>query len=537
MSRVIIKNHKLCRKSNHRLMLDIDGAPCACGSSGQCGDLVDVMKATVGGRYVLDWRIDTDIEGFGVRTEVVRAQIFIPEFEITLHKNAANGFYESNIACDIPVGGYADRRLSGVGSPSYASMNLERVQAMTASYRVLDPQDPESECILNSVTMHLRGRGEYENDPGVGNADLFVYAEYASLQSSFIGDHPIFGKSAAPDFDGRYSISRIVGFIGGGTALQGWCTDPSTYSGTSDQGDATFVVQNGCEPFGVEIEAHAGALICDGYPYVRADRCDGTGLPITVDVRDALEAEVSLPELDGVLYRPTGVRRDPPVDTDLWVPRLCDDSFMYTVYKNCVDDSDEILVDESSRPMTAITALVGTDRFYRDGEMREGDPIAVVWSDDPCDPLDSTVWERCGSAYLNTVPQRVRSDTPFVQDADYMYSYFVFPLPTIDHPNCEVVYRIGYRRIEDDDGTYPQVGGVPNAGPCASMLDTGQLRFCGDLDDAGDPQDPNVPAITDDDSPPDRPVSRLPRADLSGHDPSAEARAASQGGCCGPPLI
>jgi hypothetical protein len=196
-------------------------------------------------------------------------------------------------------------------------------------------------------------------------------------------------------------------------------------------------------------------------------------------------------------------------------------------------DGDPIPIDLATNTEGRWNAKYQDEIYTITDEVSSSPPVEVEWVDEECggDPGESSVWERCRTTGQRPIPEKVRCDSPNVQNADYMYSVFVFPTPQAGYPDCQEVRYVAYRRVVDDGGDYPSVSGSPRVGPCSNMTDSAYLRFCPSLDDAGNPQDPNNPAITDPG------IKRtLPVQDLSGFDIEREIRAARQGGCCGQPV-
>lgn len=194
------------------------------------------------------------------------------------------------------------------------------------------------------------------------------------------------------------------------------------------------------------------------------------------------------------------------------------------------DDGDPIPVDLATNIDAKWNAKKDGVIYIVSDEATNDPPISVEWVDEECgdNPDLGDVFERC-TPRDDGLPDRVRVGAA-MDGYNFGRIRTVTPDPSVQYPNCQTIRIIGYRRIEDDGGTYPDAPNMaPSAGPCSNIRDYTQRQFCGPSD-SGDPQDPNNPAITDPG------IQRtLPIQDLSGYDIEREINAARQGGCCGSP--
>lgn len=220
------------------------------------------------------------------------------------------------------------------------------------------------------------------------------------------------------------------------------------------------------------------------------------------------------------------------------------DGFLSAILGDCTNTEDEntyvyeaVRCDGQDSIWVDIRGATGHKAIYQgdlytvtDTYSSTATPVTVDgWTDEDCpQTTGGDLFERC-TPQDDGFPERVRGGAN-MDGSNYGRSTLATPDPSPAYPNCEVVRVVGYQRIDDDGGTYPDaINMTPSVGPCSSVRDYTYRRFCG-MTDAGGPQDPNNPAITDPG------IQRtLPIQDLSGYDIEREINAARQGGCCGSP--
>lgn len=557
MAHLIVKDRKLCMV-NGKYVTSANGAPCVCGGC-LCSNLPNYARCFLGGTLRAFHRSLS--EGTDSERELY---LVFPHLDFSTLDVDANWFGpRPQLNCDLPVAGY--------GVVRYDDGRTSRFDAQTlVDVRPFWFTDPETgDCVLERTLMRIRGRITNELGQVSEDATMTVICYYEGNKKCPTGSHVLHGPGNGLIID-AFSLGFSITIVDpapnpSSEAIQWWDSHLMVYTPSSVD-DQVCAFEN-----------HFVAVKCDDedqeITVALSDRGPIGTTPIYQGDRYRLTSQLSVPPVDttqwdtGVCFPPPLVRHYARCDggpelvyvdemtrpdgmltvvyqgdryypIDVWTNQEPTENIqwsdqdcvpVYAVYQQC-DSTFTILVDETNKPPSALTATIASLRFFPTGEHAEGAPLPVQWSTQPCPNLESSVWERCRGVGSTLVPLRVRCDTPSVQGADYMYSVFVEDQPTADHPNCEIHRRIAYRKVEDDGGTYLQVIGSPNDGPCSNMPDTGQRLFCKPVEDAGDPQDPNNPAITDPG------IKRtLPVQDLSGYDIEREIRAARQGGCCGSP--
>lgn len=493
--------------------IDLDtlcGPTCIC-EAGQCPELPDNIKLTLSGRFTLREESTYFPVGFEPATDNEEHDVMLPETTISLSRTGGfgSGTYQSTINCDLPVHGSATRLSNGYVQEYGGYGVLNKLVGVTVDAFPFDPGDPSSSCVLMRISLQIQGvwRDRHDGVPVVLNA--FYTAQYHSLYDPVLGFHGEFGTSVFnPPSNGVVPRFSVSGITDEGSVLSATCTEPPFYT-TQSNGESTDYTSS-CTAFDALIEAYEGPPICDSNPFVKADRCDGTGSPITVDVRDALPDVQSSPKLGEDVYRLNGDTAAAPSDTDLWVEGLCPSPPQeYRVYERCNDPSDTILVDEAGKPADALTAFINGDeslKYKPTSSTAFGTETLVGWSLDGC-PItgDEQLWERCridGEFYTPSgflPPNRIRVSNEVTNStvirATIAGPYYDSP------PNrqCRDFASVHYHLISDDGGSYLTHGsGIPVFESCGTTQDRYIRSLCtGSPSDPGDPTDPPGNDLTD----------------------------------------
>jgi len=518
MAHLIVKDRKLC-VVNGRLVTSADGAPCVCGG---CASLPDNIKLTLSGHFELTER-NTVFDSLGNQVTTERHSVTFPELEITMSRSATG--YFSLINCDAPMSGNISL-IQNAASPFNEYGALTDIVSVGVSVR--PSFDPVAPCKLWTITVQCRGR--YSDNFG-NTDDLFAFytAHYYTLADDVVGLHNQFGNGIPSgfcnqQFEQRPILGCIAGPSGGGVFEAESKSPPNCYTEDPFQNDRLEETSHS-GGWRVEIEAYEGPPICDANPFTTALRCDGSGSELVVDLRDAIDSVPSSPAIEIStdvydLYQPTGNVTIGPADITLWVAEVCEEQG-FAVYQNCADAGDEIAVDETNKPPSSLTAMIGPNRYFPTGGTTTDTPVAVVWSDDPC-PSQDNLWRRCDDP---SVYVRLNLDASVLfMSRDSAGVWMVDP----NQPGreCRDIYRTTFERVLDDGRTAPLLSAGDPASECAPRTLLGQE--CRGIDRSDPPFGEN-----DLESPAGR--SGLPLVDLSGFDPTEEARRLRQGGCCGQP--
>tara|TARA_R110002096_G_scaffold173781_2_gene348179 strand:+ start:380343 stop:381980 length:1638 start_codon:yes stop_codon:yes gene_type:complete len=494
-------------------VLDAFDAECCC-LPGLCPELPDNIKVTLSGRFTMFRRRTNYPSGFEPATHTVEHEVVVPELEVSATKSQ-NQLYQATVACDIPIYGNMSDGTNGYVHDTAWVGHHSSLSSITISALPISDGEGGSYCVLLGVSFSVWGTSHNLVSDFTEPVFTIYGGNYLSLLSPVLGTHNSFGNNGqGPPF----TVAGAQGYADNGGVYGATCTDPPTEY-YDPVGVDPWLIETSCTPFNVKIEAYEGPPICESNPFVTAERCDGTGSPITVDLRDALPDSPSSPKLGGDLYRVVGDVSAGPADTDLWVSELCPGPPVeYRVYQRCNDPSDLILVDEAGKPTSAITALVGGDELLRykpTPSTAFGEPTAVTWSLDDCPVvLGDQLWERCrinGSFYkpgdfygVAGPPNRVRISNDITTSTVARMTITGAYYQTTPSRQCQDISTVYYHLITDDGGVYPYVGpGVPVSGSCGSTRDRYIRTFCrGNPNDPGDPQDPNDPRIIDQPQPP-----------------------------------
>lgn len=220
-------------------------------------------------------------------------------------------------------------------------------------------------------------------------------------------------------------------------------------------------------------------------PAYKAISCDGTK-SIWVSLEGERDGWNALH--NGILYTPVDEQSytEPPVAVQ-WVQTDCVNA-VWTLYSECGNRSNTVIIDETNRPPNANMAIVDGVNFASEGVAVSGNPVTPDgWTNEVCDPVGD-VYERCDDTYPSVESIQTRIRVPDAGGANTVFYDARFILIE-GGTRCRYIMRVHYRKIADDGGEYISRFAVPSSDGCKS--DRVISRQC-DLND-DQPDDPTQP--------------------------------------------